>query len=127
MLAVAGGGLLVVVAFLFVWPAGVIRVWPWPLTPLTSRTVAAFTSIPAAGWLVTARDGRWSAAKILLETLLIGLALLLVAVGLSWSELDHSRPLTWVYVAWIAATIAAVVALYTWMESRVRAGVGAAA
>jgi hypothetical protein len=127
MLAVAGGGLLVVVAFLFLWPAGVIRVWPWPLTPLTSRTVAAFTSIPAAGWLVIARDGRWSAAKILFETLLIGLALLLVAVGLSWSEFDHSRALTWVYVAWMAATIVGVVALYAWMESRVRAGAGGAA
>jgi hypothetical protein len=127
MLAVAGGGLLVVVAFLFVWPAGVIRVWPWPLTPLTSRTVAAFTSIPAAGWLVIAQDGRWSAAKILFETLLIGLALLLVAVGLSWSEFDHSRPLTWIYVLWLAATTACVVALYAWMERRVRLGERAAA
>ena len=122
MLAIAGGGLLVVVAFLFAWPAGAIKVWPWTLTPLTSRTVAAFTSIPAAGWIVIAWDGRWSAAKILLETLLIGLGLLLIAVGLSWSEFDHSRPLTWVYLAWMIATIAGVVALYVWMESRARLG-----
>jgi hypothetical protein len=125
MLAAAGAGLLVVVAFLYLWPSGAIRVWPWPLTPLTSRTVAAFTSIPAAGWLVIARDGRWSAARILFETLLIGLMLLLLAVGLSWQEFDHARPLTWIYVVWMAATIVCVGALYGWMESRVRRGVSA--
>lgn len=119
LLAIAGGGLLVVVALLFAWPAGAIRVWPWTLTPLTSRTVAAFTSIPAAGWVVMAWDGRWSAAKVLCETLLIGLVLLVVGVALSWSDFDPSRPLTWVYLVWVGATIAGVAALSVWMESKV--------
>jgi len=46
--------------------------------------------------------------------------LLLIAVGLSWPEFDHGRPLTWLYVLWMAATTACVGALYVWMESRVR-------
>ena len=94
--------------------------WPWTLTPLTAGTVAGFISIPAAGWLAIARDGRWSAARILCETLMLGLALLAVAVGRAWSDFDHSSPLTWVYLGWIGATLACIAAVYVAMESRAR-------
>ena len=116
LLAIAGGGLLVVVALLFAWPAGAIRVWPWTLTPLTSRTVAAFTSIPAAGWVVMAWDGRWSAAKILCETLLIGLVLLVVGVAPLLVGLRSVEAADLGLPAVGGATIAGVAALYVWMN-----------
>jgi len=58
-LALIGSGvfLLTLAAVMFAWPAGVIRIWPWALTPLTARTVAGFIVLPGVSWLVMAADG----------------------------------------------------------------------
>ena len=113
---VAGGGMSAIAAWMFLDPNGAIGVWPWALTPLTSRVVAAFVAIPAVGWLRIVVDGRWSAAKRMLETLAIGLALLLVAVGRAWDEFDHGSVLTYAYVGGAVGTLVAIGALYAWME-----------
>ena len=72
----------------------------------------------AAGrrWLAIATDGRWSATKAVVETLALGLILLLVAVGRAWGEFDTSRPLTWAYVGGLVGTLAALAVWYAWME-----------
>jgi hypothetical protein len=119
-LLVAGAVMLGIAVALFVWPAGVIRVWPWTLTPLTCRAVAAFVALPAVAWLAVAADRRWSAARIMVETLGIGLVLILVAVARAWSEFDHGNPLTWVYLAGMTGTLTGIVALWVGMERRRR-------
>lgn len=105
-----------IAAWMFLDPNGAIAVWPWALTPLTSRAIAAFVAIPAVGWLRIAFDGRWSAAKPMLETLAIGLVLLLVAVVRAWDQFDHGSGFTYAYVIGTAGTLGAVVTLYLWME-----------
>lgn len=115
-LYVSGLAMLAIAVWLFVFPSSAIDVWPWSLTPLTARTVAAFVALPGVSWLVIARDGRWSATKAVVETLAIGLVLLLVAVARAWGEFDTDRPLTWAYVGGLAGTLAALVVWYAWME-----------
>jgi uncharacterized membrane protein YqhA len=115
----AGGAMAAIAAWLFLDPNGAIAVWPWALTPLTSRVVAAFVAIPAVGWLRIVVDGRWSAAKRMLETLAIGLILLLVAVGRAWDQFDHGSLLTYAYVGGDVGTLVATGALYAWMGRRV--------
>ena len=106
---------------MFVWPSKAIRVWPWMLTPLTARAVAGFVVLPAVSWLVIATDPRWSAARATLQTVSLGIVLLLVAVARAWSEFDRTNPLTWLYVAGLAGTLGAAVALSVWMRQRVGA------
>jgi len=116
----AGVGILAVVAWLFVWPESAIGAWPWVLTPLTARAVAAFVALPGVAWLAIAADGRWSAARVMLATVAFGLVLLLIAVARAWDEFDHGNALSIIYVAGLAATLAVIALLGVWMSARVR-------
>ncbi len=117
----AGVPLVAVAALLFVRPSAVIGSWPWPLTPLTTRAIAAFVALPGVGWLAIAADRRWSAARLLVATLGVGIVLLLVAVARAWSEFDHSNPLAYVYVAGLAGTLVGLVGLFVAEERGSRA------
>ena len=113
---VAGVGLTAIAAWMYLAPGSAISVWPWPLTTLTARAVSAFVALPGVAWLAIARDGRWSAARVMLATIAIGLALLLIAVARAWSEFDPTDLVRWVYVGGLVATLAAIVALAFWMR-----------
>jgi hypothetical protein len=117
-LIASGIVMLAIAAWLFLFPSSVIGVWPWALTPLTARTVAAFVALPGVAWLAIASDGRWSATKAVVETLALGLVLLMIAVARAWEEFDTSRPLTWAYVGGLVGTLAALAVWYGWMERR---------
>jgi hypothetical protein len=114
----AGALLLAIAAWLYLAPSNAIAVWPWLLTPLTARAVAAFVALPGVAWLAIAWDGRWSAARTMLATVAIGLALLLIAVTRAWSEFDHTNALSYLYVAGLAGTLAAIATLTVWMGRR---------
>ncbi|MGZ4148489.1 MAG: hypothetical protein ACXVQJ_00465 [Actinomycetota bacterium] len=112
----AGAFMLAVAAWMYLVPTSAIGVWAWLLTPLTARAVAAFVALPGAAWLAIVWDGRWSAARTMLATVAIGLVLLLTAVARAWSEFDHANVLSYVYVAGLAGTLAAIAALTLWMR-----------
>ena len=120
--AMAAAGLLLVAiaAWMYLFPASAIGVWPWLLTPLTARAVAAFVALPGVAWLAIASDRRWSAARVMLATIAIGLALLLVAVARAWGEFDHANALSYLYVAGLVGTLAAIATLSVWMNARAR-------
>jgi hypothetical protein len=117
-LVASGLTMLAIAAWLFLFPTSAIAAWPWSLTPLTARTVAAFVALPGVSWLLIAMDGRWSATKAVVETLALGLVFLLVAVARAWGEFDTSRPLTWAYVGGLVGTVAVLTGWYGWMERR---------
>jgi hypothetical protein len=120
-MVIAGAGMLSIAAWMYLAPASAIDVWPWVLTPLTARAVASFVALPGVAWLAIASDGRLSAAPVMLGTLALGLVLLLDAVARSWSEFDHSNALSYVYVAGLVATLAAIAGLSLWIRNRERA------
>lgn len=64
---------------LAVYPATANRWWPWQLTPLTSRTLAAFIAFPAVMFTCAAIDRRWSSFRIPFEVMTIGVVLYAVA------------------------------------------------
>lgn len=115
-MAVAGVAVLAVAAWMYLFPASAISVWPWLLTPLTARAVASFVALPGVGWLVIASDPRWSSARVMLGTEAIGLGLLLIAVARAWREFDHGNALTYVYVGGLVGTLAAIAGLSVWMR-----------
>lgn len=79
---------------MFVAPARAAAWWPWPLTPLTARVVAATLCLGAAG-LVVVVDRRWEAVRLLHQVQLVMFALILVAALRARHELLPDRPLTW--------------------------------
>jgi len=115
-MAVAGIAMAAIAAWLYLAPGSVAQHWPWPLTPLTARAVAAFVALPAVAWIAMAVDGRWSASRVMLTTVALGLVLLLIAVARAWGEFDPTNPLRIVYVAGLVGTLAAIGVLSVWMR-----------
>lgn len=76
---------------LFGAPGRMIPLWPWILTPLTARVMGAIFSLGVGGFFVAA-DGRWSAAKVMLEVQDVMLVLFLVAGLASHNDIDFSKP-----------------------------------
>jgi len=118
LMVAAGVGMLAISAWIYAVPASAIARWPWTLTPLTARAIAAFVALPGVAWLAIAADDRWSAARVVLGTVAIGLVLLLIAVARAWGEFDSGNVLSYVYVAGLIGTLAGIGALSMWMRRR---------
>ena len=58
-------------AFFFLAPTEAIDVWPWDLTPLTSRVIGSFTAQVGVGALLISLDRRWSAWKLIVQTFFV--------------------------------------------------------
>jgi hypothetical protein len=65
-----------------------------------------------------ALDPRWSAARILVQSQLLGFALVLAGVVRARGDFDPSNVLTWGVVGGMAIYLAAILVLYAWMERR---------
>jgi hypothetical protein len=125
-LGLAGWGVttLGMTTFMYLAPHAAISIWPWPLTPLTSRVVGAWFVLSLAG-LLLARDGRWSSARVLVQALLLASVLTLIGVGRTWDEFDTSRPFTYVFLAAFGLGPALLGWLYVTMERTSRGTVDA--
>ena len=92
-LTVVGGVALVTGIVMFLAPAGMTDIWPWPLTDLSCRVVGATFCLGGALAGVCV-DPRWSAARIMLQVETLMLSLILVAAVRAHDEL-RSEPLSW--------------------------------
>jgi hypothetical protein len=118
-MAMAGTGALAVVAglFLFLVPERAIDVWPWMLTPLTSRVMGAIFMLGIAE-LGVLTDARWTSARLMLQVEAFMLALILVAAARAHSDFDTSRPMTWILLGGFLAALVAAVVLSVTMDRR---------
>ena len=116
----ATGGLAVVVGlFLFLVPERAIDVWPWTITPLTSRVMGALFMLGIAEVGVLT-DARWSAARIMLQVQSVMLALILIAAARARADFDTSRPLTWLLLGGFVVALVSAVVLSLSMDRRSR-------
>jgi hypothetical protein len=90
---------------LFLAPSTADSLWPWPLTPLTARTVAAWLLALAAGLAMTLVERDW--ARIRVATLTYTAAPLLQFVALArFSEtVNWSAPGIWLYVGFLVSIL----------------------
>jgi hypothetical protein len=109
-------GALLVAAVVLVSPSVAIDAWGWSLTPLTARVLACFTAQVGVGFLLLSRDPRWSSWRVLVQTFLIAVALLLLGAARAWDAFDHDNLLTWAYLAGLAGAGLALLVLYRSME-----------
>ena len=79
-LAVVGGMVVAAALWVFVDPVAFVGDLPWPMTPLTTRVVMAVIALFGSVWVSVAIDGRRTAATIVLEAHVVGLAVMLGAL-----------------------------------------------
>jgi hypothetical protein len=107
--------------WMFLFPQAAIAAWAWKLTPLTARVMGGWLALSAVGGLVLASEPRWSAWRILVQSMLVWLALLTVGVVRAWSEFDLSRASV-VAVYAVPASLVGLGAMYRFFERRRRSG-----
>jgi hypothetical protein len=113
---------LLISIFLFLQPALMMGVWPWKLTPLTARVIGGLFALTGVGEVCISLDARWSAVRIALQSLMIGVAAIVVAIFFSWSNFDQANIFTWGFVGGMLFLLIASPILYLWMEGRRRRG-----
>ncbi|WP_416840194.1 hypothetical protein [Haloferax sp. DFSO52] len=101
---------------LFVFPDLMIGVWPWTVSPLTARILAGWFALFGVVNVAVVLDERWSAARILVQSELLGFSLVLVGVGRVWDNFDTSNVLTWGVVGGMILYLGAILVLYLGME-----------
>jgi hypothetical protein len=110
------GGLAVVgiLAFLiiFIRPSILISLAPWKLTELTARIFSGWTILTFASLVSIARDGRWSATRILLESALVAIVLTLLGLPRMWNDFDFSNPMTFLFLAGLVLSLIAFVVIH---------------
>jgi len=101
--------------FLFLLPEQAIDVWPWAITPLTSRVLGAIFMLGIAG-LGALTDARWSAARLMLQVQVFMLALILVAAARAHADFDASNALTWLLLGGFLVSLVSAAALTRTMD-----------
>jgi hypothetical protein len=126
-MVMGGTGAVAVTAglFLFLLPSQAIDVWPWAITPLTSRVLGAIFMLGVAA-LGVIRDPRWSAARLMLQVQIVMLSLILVAAARAHADLDASNVMTWLLLAGFAGAVVSAAVLTVTMNRVPTARQGAA-
>jgi hypothetical protein len=119
---VLGGGIGVIVTVsaivLFVAPGFMIDVWPWTVSPLTARILAGWFALFGVVNGVVVLDPRWSAARVLVQSQILGFTLVLIGVVRAWDNFDPSNVLTWGVVGGMTLYLIAILLLYLGMVAR---------
>ena len=119
---VLGGGVGVLLTLsavaLFAAPEPMIEAWPWTVSPFTARILAGWFALFGVVNGVVVLDPCWSAARILVQSQIIGFTLVLVGIVRVWDNFDQSNVLTWGVVVGMALYLLAIVLLYVGMETR---------
>ncbi|RSM37767.1 hypothetical protein DMA12_35530 [Amycolatopsis balhimycina DSM 5908] len=109
VLGVTGLAELGVATGLFVLPSRVGDLWPWAVTPLTARTLAAVYALGLANVLVAA-DGRASRVRLQLEVQAVMLSLIAIAVLVRRGDFTAGTAVAYPFAAVVAAELAVVTA-----------------
>lgn len=110
---------LVAVTF-FAVPSVAVELWPWQLSALTARTLAAFLAFIGAMWVYFLVESRWSALRLHVESATIGLALVAIGAVRASSDLGPGRGSVALFVLLLGGTLLGLVALQVWMRRLAR-------
>jgi len=95
-----------------------IKLWPWTLTPLTSRVMAAMFSLPGMVGLGMAMDSRWSSDQIILQSQGFSIVLILIAVFRDRADFNWSTPGSWLFTIGLAGMLAGIIVFYAYFNAR---------
>jgi hypothetical protein len=118
-LVAIGAGQLLFAILLYLRPSLFLEDWPWNLTTLSARSLAAFAAFPAMTYLAFAVERRWSALRWPFETAIAGVALIAVGAARSSGDFDDTG-LAWAWRVGLVATLAFLVTIWLVMRREVR-------
>jgi hypothetical protein len=101
---------------LFLFPEGMLPTWPWTITVLTARVMAAIFILPGLVGLSIAFKGSWSSARYLLQAQAFTILLMLIAVYVAHADFDWSRPVSWVFTSGLAGVLLLILLTYLSMR-----------
>jgi hypothetical protein len=101
-------------------PAILIPIAPWKLTELTARILAGWGMLTCASALSIVHDGRWSAARTLVQSAKVGLSLTAIALPRMWADFDLANPLAYVFAGGTLLTLLALFILHFWLDRAAR-------
>ena len=104
---------------LYLLPPVAVGIWPWALTPLTSRVLGAVFCLGLAG-LGVLWDRRWRSARVPFQVAAVMLVAILVAGLRAHRELAAGNALTWLFAAGFGGVLVGLVVTYLRMEARAR-------
>ena len=97
---------------MFLVPELAMGVWPWTLSPLTTRTLAAMYVLPGLTGLGLYYDGSWSGARYLLGAMAISIVLMLVAAYVARADFDWANPTAYLFVGTLVAILLLIAYTY---------------
>lgn len=100
-------------------PPFLIERWPWPLTPLTARTVCAWGILVSTGGIVIFLERRWSGWRYTILAIALWQALMVFG-SIAHRQDFHGGSLLNAYFLGICALLAALSVLVLWMEKGAR-------
>jgi hypothetical protein len=100
----------------FVTPATAIAVWPWSLSPLTARTIAAFLAFIGALWVSFLLEPRWSALRLHVEAATLGLVLVAAGAVRSAEDLTGPASTTALFAVLLGGSLAGLLAVQVGMR-----------
>lgn len=107
-----GAVLTVAALLLLLLPEVMIAVWPWTLSALTARTMAAMYVLPGLVGISLAYDGSWSGARYLFQAQSISIVLMLVAVFVARADFDWGRPASWFFTGGLVLILSLIALAY---------------
>lgn len=111
-----GAVLAIVSLILLIIPNLLIPTWPWTLSPLTARVMAAMFALSGFVALGVAINRYWSAARIPLQAQAIAVILILVALIRASTEIFWQSWGSWLFVAGLLSVL--VLILWGTIEGR---------
>jgi len=118
VIGAVGATTLAIAIFLFLNPALMMNLWPWTLTPLTSRVMSAMFSLPGIVGLGMAMDDRWSSAKIILQSQGFSILLILIAVFRTRADFNWGIPASWLFTCGLTGMLAGILVFYAYFNAR---------
>ncbi len=109
-------GAIAMALVVLVSPSVAVENWGWTLTELTARVIACFTAQVGTGFFLLSLDPRWSSWRVLVQTFLIAVALLLVGAIREFATFGDDDLMTWGYMGGLVAGAIALLALYGRMQ-----------
>lgn len=103
-------------------PTAFDGLWPWPLTPLTGRTVGAWLLSLGVALVAVSLERDWAAIRLIAPQGVLVTVLLLAGVARFADELDWNDVKAWIYLGGLIAALVGGVAVYAAFESRYRKG-----
>ncbi len=120
VLGLLGGVLIGAAAIFLVAPGLMIPLWPWAMTPLTARVMAAMFALAGGVGLATARDGHWSSARVVFGAQAIAVVLFLLASVLSRADIHWEMATSYTFIGGMMLVLALIAgaAVQVWRARR---------